>query len=447
MQLTVQPNYYVKTRNLRSKASKPNSYASNQIISHQPTFKGNDGFNYNSEYESNLAQQTGWFGKKKRAKAITDAQMRGFYEAQSDSREAERHTLEAMKGELDARNAEMSTLRGQIDSLMGKIEESKADKEEQARLKESLRSAQEDLANAKADFEKKSKQSDDTNENYKRQTERQEGKGWAKVAGNEPIKEKLNESFIRRLSAERAGVNVKFPNGILFYGPKSTGKTNFASAFAEQSGCNYVDINMLESDDDILTSLLKAANDSKKNYEASGKEKKRTIILLDECDAIASEGEKDLNPAFKDGSRLAKLKNFLQKCSEEFKCTVFMTTNHPLRFSSEVLADHRIPVKIFLGPPEAEDAAEIFKHYLTGETDQVIDYTALANEVMKPREKNQAFSVGHIKEICEKVTEKLKRATTQKSLIDAIKEIGPDVTPEEMAKFAEEIAKMTRKAV
>lgn len=448
MQLTVQPYHYSNQRFAIKKKNQSvgqNNYATNLISNNEISF-GSEKFDYQAHYKENLEMQTGLFGKKKRAKAITDAAMRAFYEGQADKNEADRAALATMREELKTKSSEISSLGSQIQGLIKSIDDNKADKEEQKRLSEELRRTREDFTKAKAEFVAKSKQADNTNKFYEGQTRREANKGWTKVAGNEAIKERLDESFIRRLAAEKAGVKVLFPNGILFYGPKSTGKTRFARAFAEQSGCNFVPIEMMQDDDAIIKDLLLAAKESKKAYETSGDAKKRTIILLDECDAIASESEKDLNAAFHDTSKVAKLKNFLQRCAEDFKCTVFMTTNHPLRFSSEILADQRVPVKIFLGPPEAEDAAEIFKYYLNGETDQVIDYSELAAKTMEARKVNRAYSVARIKEICGGVVEKLGRGTTQKAIIDKI--VGnSDITPEEMAKFAEEIERITRRVL
>lgn len=265
-------------------------------------------------------------------------------------------------------------------------------------------------------------------------------KGWNRVAGNELLKERFNQSFIRKLAAEQDGINVKMPNGILFYGLPSTGKTAFAKALTEQSGCNIQEIDMMKPKHEIISDLLKAGHKSLENYKQSGNERKRTIILLDEFDTAIRE----------DDSFEPKMKNFLQKCSDEYKCTVLMTTSHPLNIDSELLAEQRVPLKIFLGPPEKEDAAAIFKFYLKGATDQAIDHNKLADEVLKARKTNYAFSVGRIKnvvEICADSATKLGHKITEDGLLKVIRGIGPDISPAKMEKFAREIAEMSKRVM
>lgn len=463
MQLTIQPNYYLKTANF-----KKSNYASSQIKIHNTqadavSFKGegNDRkFDWKAHYNENLQHAKGWRKgvKAKNAKTTTDAQALGFYEAQAETDSLRDINQGLMEQMLNDKNNELGDIKQQIIDLKKDLTDAQAAKKENEELLAKIKDLQDQFNKKQTEYDAKTRQANDMNTIYENATKREAETGWERIAGNEVIKEKLNESFIRKLAAEKAGVDVKMPNGILFYGPQSTGKTLFAKAFAQQAaltgsgsndGCNYVEIDMIQSDDDIMNDLLKAAKQSKKDYADSGQAKKRTIILLDEFDSIASSNEKDLGKVLED-TKIGKLKNFLQKCSDEYKCTVFMTTNHPLRLSSELLADQRIPVKVFLGPPEKEDAEEIFKFYLKGDTDQVIDHAKLADEVMKARETNQAFSVGRIKTIVSDyiaITKKAGQKATENGLIQAIREAGSDIIPESMDKFAKEIAAMTKRAL
>lgn len=256
----------------------------------------------------------------------------------------------------------------------------------------------------------------------------------------------MEEAFIDKLALEKGGTDVTMPNGIIFYGPQSTGKTLFAKAFMEQSGCNPIEINMRQTDEKILEDIAKAGLDSEKLYSSSP-DKKRTIILLDEFDSIAHLDPNEKGNVLKEDN-IAKLKNFLQLCADRYKCTLFMTTNHPLRIDTELLAPHRVPYQVFLGPPEKENVAEIFKFYLRGNK-QVIDYNKLADEVMNARKTDHAFSTGQIEFIVRTVRESEATAgpVTEARLLKQIQNIGPDIRPEVLKGFIKDVAEMAKRMV
>lgn len=453
MQLTIQPKIYSNTANLRRNQYNKNNFATNPV-----SFRGEDNnvgegkskkFDYDAHLQKNLESSLRRTkrGRIKDATAKTDAERIGFYEAQADYAETERLNQERIERELAERKEELNKIKTNFEEIRKELAASREGGAENTRLRQQLAEMQTEFNQKLGELRKRNEQNDNFNETYDNAVKKKEGIGWAKIAGNKDKQELLNQSFIRKISAEQTGTNVKMPNGILFYGPKSTGKTLFAKAFAEQAGCNYVEISMMMSNDDIRQALLIAGEKSKKDYDASGKAKKRTIILLDEFDSLASSKENDLGKVLED-ELIAKLKNFMQNCADKYKCTLFMTTNHPLKLDSELLADQRIPVKVFLGPPEKEDAAELFKFYLQGETDQAIDYAKLAGEVMNARETNQAYSAGRIELIvqdCIESVKQLKQKVTENSLISAIQKMGPDITPDLMEKYTKEIAEMAKR--
>lgn len=461
MNLTVQPRLY-STAGLKKSQQNKNyvqNYATNQMKSRQIAFKGNpDQFNYGGHYNENLNAQTGLFGKKKRAREITDAQARAFYEGQAGKLETERLENAKLEAAIAARNEEIKDLRNDLKKIADDLEKNRNDKVKTDELMKQNKELLEKLNKKEAARDAEDQQVHNFKKDYENATAKEANKGWDRVAGNEYVKEKLNESFIRKLAAEKSGMKVQMPNGILFYGPQSTGKTLFARAFGQQAervgqtetnklpGCNYKEIDMLQSNEDIIKELLSSAQQSKKDYEATGK---RTIILLDEFDSVASPKVSGLGKVL-ENENIPKIKNFLQKCAEEYKCTIFMTTNFPLNLDSAIVADQRIPVKVFLGPPEEDDAAEVFKYYLKDTTDQTINHDKLAEEVMKARETNQAFSPARIKKVVETTIEeatKTAQKVTQNGLIKTIQKLGPDITPTSMNQFAKEIAEMAKKAV
>lgn len=291
------------------------------------------------------------------------------------------------------------------------------------------------ILNIKATTTKKIQ--DIVNSNFKKNTEQ----GWSRIGGYEDLKQALEGSFINKLALEQRGEQITLPNGILFYGPPNTGKTTFAKAFAEQSGCNVVEINMSQSQFNLLDDILSEAKKSKELYKTS-KNQKRTILLLDNFDAISDIPYPDKTSLENNQNMISELKKHLGKCSEEFKCTLLMTTNYPQKNNSELLTQEFTPFKIFLGPTNKENTAEIFKFYLKDFADQSINYTKLSGEVIKARESGKAFSSGRISNIVKNCLDSAMNSRMklyEDDLIHQIKTVGPDVFAVHMEKFGRDI--------
>lgn len=274
---------------------------------------------------------------------------------------------------------------------------------------------------------------------------REAGKGWDKIAGYEVHKMTVGEAFINKIAQERAGLDVNMPNGILLYGQHGTGKTRFAQAFAEQAGCEFVKIDMLQDDDDIIMDLERELKLSKKRYNSPETPKKRTIILLDDFNSVAQ-----INPfekeAIENGSsdfsetNVGQLSKLLANCSDKYKATILMTTNHPRKIDSTLLNANLIPYQIYLGPPNASDAAKIFKYHLKGFTEQDIDYTLLGQKVIQSMAKNEAYSAQGIVNVVDNAKENTSDAQiTEQDLLKAIEQVKPDITNKTYTAFLDDI--------
>ena len=118
-----------------------------------------------------------------------------------------------------------------------------------------------------------------------------------------------------------------------------------------------------------------------------------------------------------------------------------MTTNHPRKIDSELLNQDLIPYQIFLGPPNAHDAAKILKYHVQDFTNQEIDYNKLGNEIAKAVENEEAYSAQGIVNIVEHAKEKAKGAQiTETDLMQAIKDVRPDITKKTFNDFLNEMS-------
>lgn len=399
-----------------------------------------------------------WGNGKDEAKQQAWHELSGFNMNRASIEKQKNATIKAHEEALKAKDEALKLSKEKTELLEKQLAEAKKSgaKDDTIKdLKEQLKEAYSDNASAQKNYTAEAEKLKKTKEQQEILTTRQDGIGWNKMAGYETVKKQLEEVFINNLALEKGGHSPSFPNSILFYGPKGTGKTRFAEAFAEQSKCNFVTIDMMQDDEDILDELKTKAKLAKKLYDSSGEEKQRTIILLDEIDSIAklsSSEKKEMEKegrGFYDETNAGMLKKFLTNCADKYKCTIFMTTNYPLNIDSELLSDENtIPYQVFLDAPGKENAAAIFEYHLRGMTNQEINYDELADEVMAAKANNQAYSAGRIAKIVEDCVEDGKNTgqrITQSDVINKIRELGPDHDSETIKRFANEVKVMNEK--
>lgn len=438
------------------------SFQTNTMVK-SPSFKSNDDyFDLDKREKELLDKRSKWdkfFGNgKEEARLQAWHELSGFNMNRASIEKQKNETIKAHQEALKAKDEALKLSKEKTELLERQLNEAQKSgaKDDQIKnLNDQLKEAYSENANAHKDYIAEAEKLEKTKQHQEILTKRETGKGWNKMAGFESVKKQLEEYFINNLALQKGGHNPPFPNSILFYGPKGTGKTRFAEAFAEQSKCNFVPIDMMQDDEDILDELKAAGKKAKKLYEASGDKKTRTIILLDEIDSIAKLSESEKKEMKKEGSgfydetNAGMLKKFLSNCAEKYKCTVFMTTNYPLNIDSDLLSDENtIPYQVYLAAPEKEDAASIFDYHLRGLTNQEINLDELASEIMSVRPNNQAYSAGKIAKIvedCSSEAQNTGQRITQMDLINKIRELGPDHDSDTINRFLNEVKVMNDK--
>lgn len=415
------------------------------------SFKG--GTSYDDEYKSlrkkrsGLARLVGAGKKSDRARALGRVERAAIsYEDKNES-DFKIYTdlVKKMEDSSNKDKKTISSLESEIEDLKKQKEDLKNNsvkQEEFEKVKEQLEKTTKEVI----DIKNSKKTNEDAISRMKETAERtnavKEKTGWGKIAGSDNIKQELKETFMNNLIVEQGNEKADFPNAYLFYGPKGTGKTTFATAFAEQSGCEFKEIEMLQKNNEIIDELLEAGEDSKKLYSD---EKKRTIILIDEFDAIAKDPKKDATET--DINNLNTLKKFIKNCSERFKCTLFVTTNKPLNISNSLIDDDFIEDAIFLGPPDKKDTAAILKHYAKEHTTQDINYDELAEEAHNIAEQSgDAFSPSRLEDTikeCSKGYKKTGQPITQKNISDKLAELKADIPKSAMEEFTNVIKHLT----
>jgi len=199
-------------------------------------------------------------------------------------------------------------------------------------------------------------------------------KGFNRISGYDDIKAQLETDFIlKTMLREKTSMGAKIPNAFLFFGPAGCGKSTFAKAVAEQSLSN-IEIIMPEAKEpqEVFDDILQKAQKAKENYENS-EDKRRTIILIDEFDCLG----------YEDSPIIEQLKDFMKTCADEYKCTLFLTTNYPLDLDKEILSKDITPRKIAVPPADIETAKKIMEDYFKKRNKPVMMTANLLDEMFK----------------------------------------------------------------
>ena len=223
--------------------------------------------------------------------------------------------------------------------------------------------------------------------------------GFERIYGYEKEKEYLRREFgIKKMALAKTsiGEKVDVPNAILFYGVTGIGKSTFALALAEQMMANIINIQCDSFDDENeqMAKILQAANKSKEVYETSGEEKQRSFLIIDEANELVENN---------------KFAQFLKDCSKKYKCTVFMTTNHPFDIPSSVLDS--IPLTVGLEPPDEQNLRIFVKKFIqrakiNGDTKEIADELLLLQ-----RQNGIKFSNTNLEQLLKKVIKNRKKVS------------------------------------
>lgn len=263
-------------------------------------------------------------------------------------------------------------------------------------------------------------------------------RGFARIAGYEEEKAGMDKYYISKIKREQQGEDVDVPGGVLFFGPTGCGKTTFANAFAEQTGCPIEEVEFGGKQEIKDRKFIIHLNEIKqKAQEQFEKTRVRTIVLIDEIDSIIN----------KKSSILKEFNNFLIECSKKFHCTVFATTNNPFRIALDMSKQTNFPYRFSLRPPglnkqglpDNSNIIAVLKHYLQPIASGELDYEQLAQR-LKQKAGVEAFNNSQIEqELCAN-----KKTLSQKELLARIdnEKMQPSITEEELQDFRKQEAKL-----
>lgn len=251
--------------------------------------------------------------------------------------------------------------------------------------------------------------------------------GFNRIIGYDNIKQTLMDDFILKTMAKaRTSQETDVPNAFLFFGPTGCGKTTFAHALAEQTLSYVEEIDAAKlTPEEAMKQIKDKAKNAKHNFQNS-EDKKRTIIVINEFDSISN----------KYSSVVDELCDFIKNCADEYKCTLFLTTNNPLDIDERILNKNITPQKIALEPADVTTARKIIEEKLS----QMGEPTKVASDITKFlfMDPERLYSNGDIVNILNATLKLYEKPTAQNYIQVAKKDIPPSVSKKSYSKFKKE---------
>jgi proteasome regulatory subunit len=153
-------------------------------------------------------------------------------------------------------------------------------------------------------------------------------------------------------------LDVSTPSGILLHGPPGTGKTMLARAVANETNATFIKLSGTE----LVKKFIGEGGRIVRELFQSAREKKPSIIFIDELDAIAkqrtetkTEGDSEVNRT------LMQLLHEMDGFEQEREVKIIGATNRKGLLDDAILRPGRFGRKIEVPMPEYEARKEIFE--------------------------------------------------------------------------------------
>lgn len=185
----------------------------------------------------------------------------------------------------------------------------------------------------------------------------------ADVGGLEPVKQRLNESFL--VPMRHADVAKTFKKslrgGLLLYGPPGCGKTFLARAVAGELGAAFMSVSITDVVDPLIGQTeknLKAIFDSARAHQP-------TVLFIDEVDAIGLKRSSMVGSSVWLRQMVNQLLLELDSMSgDNDGLYVLAATNHPWDLDEALMRPGRLDRAVLVIPPDPAARRAILNHNL-----------------------------------------------------------------------------------
>jgi len=251
---------------------------------------------------------------------------------------------------------------------------------------------------------------------------------WDDAGGLEEVKQHLKEAVEWPMKTPEVftRLGIKPPKGILLYGPPGCGKTLLARAVSTESEANFISIKGPE----IFSKWVGESEKAIREVFRKARMAAPSVVFLDEIDSIAPRRGMGFSDSGVSERVISQLLTEMDGIVSLEDIVVIAATNRPDMVDSAVLRPGRFDRLIYVPEPDEKSRLQIFKIYTKGmPLAKDVDIAQLA--VL-----TKYYSGADIESLCrEAAMHALRRdvaagEVTMKDFHDAMKEVGPSVTPD-----------------
>ena len=251
---------------------------------------------------------------------------------------------------------------------------------------------------------------------------------WDDVGGLEDVKQHLIEAVEWPLKSPEmfTKLGIRPPKGILLYGPPGCGKTLLARAVATESEANFISIKGPE----VFSKWVGESEKAIREIFRKARMAEPSVVFLDEIDSITPRRGMGMSDSGVSERVISQLLTEMDGIVTLQDIVVIAATNRPDMVDSAVLRPGRFDRLIYVPEPDDKGRLQIFKIYTKGmPINKDVDLNQLT--IM-----TKYYGGADIESLCrEAAMHALRRdvnsqEVTMKDFLDALKEMGPSVTPD-----------------
>ncbi len=251
---------------------------------------------------------------------------------------------------------------------------------------------------------------------------------WDDAGGLEDVKQHLIEAVEWPLKNPEmfTRLGIRPPKGILLYGPPGCGKTLLARAVATESEANFITIKGPE----VFSKWVGESEKAIREVFRKARMAAPAVIFFDEMDSLTPRRGMGMSDSGVSERVISQLLTEMDGIVTLQDIVVIAATNRPDMVDSAVLRPGRFDRLIYVPEPDEKSRLQIFKIYTK---DMPISKDVDINQLAVI---TKYYSGADIESLCrEAAMHALRRdvkagEVTMKDFQDAIKEVGPSITPD-----------------
>lgn len=195
------------------------------------------------------------------------------------------------------------------------------------------------------------------------------------IIGLDEAKQDLGQilDFLKRPEQYRA-IGAGIPTGALLVGPPGTGKTLLARAMANEAGIPFFSL----SASDFSNMWLGVGAQRIKQIYRQARRYPKAIVFIDEVDALARARGAGFDNLGGDANTLNAFLSELDGFAVNSNVITLAATNIEDQVDQAVVRPGRLDRQVYIGPPDEQDRAKLFRFYLGKTRAEQIDLTGCA---------------------------------------------------------------------